>query len=261
MRYKGYALILTAVFLLLSFSFYGCADLGEFDDLEHYHNAIGDIILISDPENSGGKSYSVKDYFYNENSQDEFLVDENGVYKGVDLEEYIYMAIPMNEDVIIDELSLYMFSETKRSVYISCYIVDELPTIIRGMGDSLTEAVEESPGAAEGDETSEPVVIEYDDPDPEESIFNTVVHLTEYEWDSFTVSSFELVKGEPSKTCELLENKIFLIQFRNNSGIDSEEGNSESKVDSVTGEVVEKASFTMTNLMIRAVETVEKEGN
>lgn len=228
--------------------------MGAFEDLAHYYASIGDITLISDPKNSGGDSYSVEEYFYNKNSQDEFLVNEQGEYTGVEAKEYIYMAIPISEDIIMDDISLYMCSDSDCSVYISCYIVDELPNKIRGMGAPISQTVENN-----GEQIEE--TITYDDPIPLNSVFNTVLHLKAGEWDSFTGSRFELTKGVYSKNCELPSGKIFLIQFRNNSGIESLVENTESKIDSLTGVEVKKASFTMTNLMIRAVETVETEGN
>ena len=75
----------------------GCDDLGAYKDTEEYYSSFGDVVLIGGTSKKTNK-YEVDDYFYNKDSRENFLEDEDGSYKGVEYDDYVYMAIPFKND-------------------------------------------------------------------------------------------------------------------------------------------------------------------
>ena len=84
--------------------------------------------------------------------------------------------------------------------------------------------------------------------DPDKKIGETAVHLKNGKWNSFAFDVF--LKNEESQKIIQIENgQYILLQFRNNS-VDE---NKQAYVDPDTGLELPKARFTMTNLLIRAM--------
>lgn len=229
----------------------GCDDLGAYEDVAEYYSSFGDITLI-DAETRGRNEYSVEEYFYNKESREDFLVDgDSGAYKGVPIKDYVYMAIPINRDMVINSIALFMKGYMDQNVYLSVFITSAIPSKWKGVGDPDKEIVVEDGVEVEKE-------IEYDDPDPTSCVADSVVRLEGTEWNSFLVDIFA-VNGGNTKSIKVSAGQYILIQFRNNSGnriLDEESG---KLVYEKTGLVLNSADFTMTNLLVRALDE-ESEG-
>lgn len=237
------------VALLLSVCLCGCDDLGVYEDPQQYYDSFGSICLIGgerEDDEYPRAEYSVEEYFYNTASREDFLEDDSGVYSGVPEKEYIYMAIPLRADLCLDSIALYLRSSQDVVIYVSAFLVDEIPEKIRGIGDPAFEVGEE-----DGVEVEEPIV--YDDPPRQECLADTTVLLEAGKWGSFLMDSF-LINGSYSQTVSAESGQYVLLLFRNNSDAVLSVGEAGERLDAVTGNVLEGCTMTMTNLLMRAID-------
>lgn len=236
-----FALCMTAI---LAIAVCGCDDLGEYEDTDAYYSSFGNIILVS-AESGDDEDFSVKEYFYNEESREDFLEGEDGAYGGVPHCDYVYMAIPFENNIDMDSLALFMQSETDVSVYINVFVIS----------DAEWEAILEKDSGSEGAEgEGEQKEYVYDAPSPNTRVGETVVHLKSGKWGSFVLDSFK-VSGDIQKSININDGQYVLIQIRNNCGDLVFDDEQQAYVDRVTGLELEKAEkITMTNLLIRALE-------
>lgn len=220
----------------------GCDDLGAYSDVDEYYSSFGDIVLVKGTSREES-SHSVKKSFYNEESRDNFLNGEYDEYKLVDCSDYVYMAIPVGEDVEMemDTLALYMQSQSGADVYINVFITNQIPSNWKGIADI---------GHEQGEDGSE---ISYDDPNPQTRVGEIVIHLEEGKWDSFVLDQFQ-IDGTAQNSIQIKDGQFILLQFRNNSGVREFDEGKQAYVDPQTGLVLQKAEFTMTNLLVRALE-------
>ena len=70
-------LVTIGVTAIFAFMLVGCFDLGIFEDEQTYYSVFGDVILVYQNPNVAekdieNKDYSVKDYFYNKNTGENF---------------------------------------------------------------------------------------------------------------------------------------------------------------------------------------------
>ena len=238
------SLIVLCITVTVAVTVCGCDDLGVYADTAEYYDSFGQIVLVNSNAPKGNSTpYSVSECFYNEDSRENFL--ENRQEDLVPSLAYVYMAIPIKSDMEMDDLALYMRGEKNQSVYLNVYITDKIPSNWRAIGDPETQTLEKDGQVVEEK-------IKYDDPDPDTSIADAVVHLKASVWSSFLIESFEVNKAV-SSTLAVEDGQYLLIQFRNNSGVplDSEEDEAVTVVES-EGEI-EPAYFTMTNLLVRAM--------
>ena len=252
---KVAACVAICITAILGIAVCGCDDLGSYENAETYCASFGDVIFLGGAAGSG-KTYSVTEYFYNDSSREDFLTDENGVYKGVEHSDYVYVAIPFNETIEMDTLAMYMQAKSSTTVYINVYLTDKIPTNWKteadvGAGteevpDGEGEGGEGSEGEGEGSEPS------YDDPDPQTRVGEIALHLNEGAWGSFSLDSFDL-KGKVETSMRVRNGQYILLQIRNNSGVRVFDEEKQLYVDAQTGLVLEKAEITMTNLLIRAL--------
>ena len=224
----------------------GCDDLGVYENTDEYYSAFGDddgkIFLI---DSEGINGYSVKDDFYNEESRENFLTDENGVYHGAVHSDYLYLAIPFRADIDMDSLALFMHSESDVSVYVNVFAVES--TVWDAIVENLTKVPEEGePDGGTGENTEEETV----HPAYDERIGEAAIHLKNGKWSSFVLDSF-YVNGEVQKSIEINNGQYILLQIINNVGVNEESG---IYVDSGAGLELQKAELTMTNLLIRALD-------
>ena len=232
----------------------GCDDLGVYGDTTEYYSAFDDIVLIGGTSREED-SYSVEDYFYNEDSRENFLSGEGGTYEGVEHSDYVYMAIPFESDIEMDSLALYIQSENDVSVYINFFVTEEIPSEWKSLADLASENGESEEGSTEnesGEETEEEKKV-YDDPDPQTRIGETTVHLKAGNWNSFVLDQFE-IDGETQKSVDIKDGQYLLLQIRNNSGVRVWNETKQAFVDPQTDLELQKAEITMTNLLIRALE-------
>lgn len=261
------ALCISAV---LATALCGCDDLGEYEDAEQYYGSFESVYLLSDDDVDGEK-FSVAEYFYNDDSRENFLTDEEGNYDGVDHNDYVYMAIPFENDIVVDTLALYLHSNDDVTVYINVYVTDKIPTAWKPLsdnkipdepalpGDSDEPVVTEESGEVAGSEevgagsSGSSEEKEYDDPDPASKIGAVTVSLKKEVWNSFLLDYF-LVSGATETSIQINEGQYILFQFRNNSGVRDFDTEEKVFIDPDTGLDLPRAEITMTNLLIRALE-------
>ena len=235
----------------------GCDDLGAFEDTEEYYASFGDIVLLNEDSKEG---YDVEEYFYNKESRNNFLKGDDGVYKGVDFDRYVYMAVPFEKNINMDSFALYLQAKDEVTVYINVYVTDKIPSNWKTIEDNVTET--ETKTETETDvetdvetdldtetETENTEVV-YDDPDPDKRVGELTVHLKSGKWNSFILDTFR-VDGEVQKSIEINKGQYVLLQIINNSGA---RVFSEEKQDYVDGSELDGAELTMTNLLIRALD-------
>lgn len=240
----------------------GCEDLGAYEDVNEYYSSFGNVTLIKGDKSDS--DYSISDYFYNEGSREDFLEDKDGAYSGVPISDYVYMAIPVETGMQMDTLALYMYSDLTQTIQMSMFIVDKLPEnpkclddiVLDENGDPVLDENGNLVGKTEQETDDEGNPIEevvFDDPDPATRIADFGIRLNGGKWDSFLVDKFS-VGGKSNSSVWVDEGQYILIQFRNNSGIRIYDGDTQSIIDEIIGVPLERAEFTMTNLLVRALE-------
>ena len=246
---KFFSRLAICVTAILVIALCGCDDLGAYADVKDYFDSFDDIVLI-DGVTKGTETYSVSEYFYNEESRENFLVGEDGVYNGLPHANYVYVAIPFANDIDMDSLALYMQSQNDVTVYISVFVTDKIPSKWQAIADSTTNAEDsESDSDSSSDEEEGPT---YDDPDPTTRVGEVSVHLQKGKWSSFLIDYFK-VNGSTRKSIEINEGQYILLQIRNNSGVRVFDEEKQTFVDQMTGLELQKAEITMTNLLVRAL--------
>ena len=249
---KIIAFVAICITAILAIALCGCEDLGAYSSTEDYYASFGDVILIGgNAEN--GKKYSVEDYFYNEESRQDFLTGEDGAYKGIEQSDYVYVAIPLNRDLKMDSLAMYLQAQDDVTLYINVYVTDKTPTNWK----KLDEAGAENGASVERFEDTlndtEGGAQDYDDPDPQTRVGDITLYLKDGKWNSFTLDNFK-VDGLFEKSIQLKSGQYILLQIRNNSGVRDFDEKTGLYIDAQTGLALEKAEITMTNLLIRAIE-------
>ena len=259
------AFLAACITAILWIALCGCEDLGAYESTEDYYASFGEVVFLGGTAKDG-KSYSVKDYFYNEKSREDFLTDENGVYSGVEHSDYVYVAIPLNKDIKMDSLAMYLQAKEDVTLYVNVYITDTIPKnwkkteeidaggeeSAKGSDEafeysSVESLAESTEGEAGEDEKT------YDDPDPQTRVGEVAVYLKGGVWNSFTLNSFN-VSGTLEKSIHLKSGQYILLQIRNNSGVREPLGETGVYVDPQSGIALEKAEITITNLLIRALD-------
>ena len=249
----------------------GCDDLGVYDSTEEYYSSFGDIVLVS-ASSADVKECPVEDYFYNEESRENFLVDENGEYHGVDYSDYVYMAIPFDSTITMDSLALYLRSGSDVALCIDVYAADKDDWEI--ILDKFIKSEESEDGSDEGsdgitDEESDDMPVEgaeavsdgesETNTEEKEYVFEDLVtkigevslYLKKDKWDSFVLDIFDDVDGAQN-SIEINSDQCVLLRFRNNlRGLD---GDKQESADQQTALELQPAEITMTNLLIRALD-------
>ena len=261
-KHKIKACFAFCIMAILVIAMCGCDDLGAYESTDEYYASFGDIVFLGGAAKDGIE-YPVEDYFYNEDSREDFLTGDDGEYSGVPHSDYVYVAIPVQTDLKMDSLAMYLQAKSNVALYINFYVVDKLPKNWKTIDDAVGgEAV--SPASAEAYEyklneaTAMPLADEgeaetFDDPKPETRIGEINVYLKEGEWNSFTLDNFR-VNGLFEKTIQIKKNQYILLQIRNNSGVREFDAQTGLFVDPQSGFPLDKAEITMTNLLLRAVE-------
>lgn len=211
----------------------GCDDLGDFEDTNEYYDSFGSIALISGAKWEE-KEFSVDEYFYNEDSRENFLEGK----ERVPYSDYAYMAIPFNSDIDMDTLALYLQSQNDVTVYINAYVIN------KSEWDSIRD-IDDDSEESEGDSENNGNV--YDNHDTK--IGEVSVHLKNGKWSSFALDVFRTNAGS-QKSIQIKSGQYVLLQFKNNCVVGSEQAD----VDPDTALELPKAEITMTNLLIRALE-------
>ena len=270
---KIVACVAICITAILGIAVCGCDDLGAYEDTKEYYDSFGDIVFLGGAAGNGIE-YSVEEFFYNEKSREDFLVNENGEYVGVEQSDYVYVAIPFNKDIQMDSLAMYMQAKNDVVVYINAYVIDiddipenwkkiEESVTVTDESDSVSEETFENKSEETADESTDKDTDgqEYDDPDPETRIGEITLHLKGGKWSSFTLDSFK-INDKFEQSIHVEDGQCILLQIRNNSGV--RELKNGLYVDPQTGLELDRAEITLTNLLVRALEiennTESKEG-
>jgi hypothetical protein len=242
-------LVSIGVAAVLAATAVGCFDLGEFSDEEAYYDAFGDVQLVYQNPSATKKDvesedYSIKDYFYNKNTGEDFTYgdpkdEEPDEGKDIPQLPYVYMAIPVEQDMKVESLALYFNALGTCALDISFYVVDELPdggdfTNVRIFGEPEYRQVFDDDGNPLY-ENNEPVYekIKYSDPDDSLLVGKTNTHLKEGGWVACVMENWS--SGD---VVEIKESQYLLLRFVNNCAADT---------DTIS------VAFRVTNLLIRTV--------
>ena len=215
------AFIVLCITAILAVAVCGCEDLGAYENTQEYYASFGEVVLISGAK--GEKTYClVEESLYNQESRKNFMAGEDNAEYRIAYSDYVYMAIPVQSNINMDTLSLFLQSQNDVTVYINAFVTD-------ADGWQVIEEKERIP-----EESKDEIV--YDDLASQESIGEITVHLKNGKWSSFTLDTFTV--GEQTQKSIQIENKQYIVlQIKNNSGPE-----------------LPKAEITMTNLLIRALD-------
>lgn len=227
-----FALVLVT-FTMLFFS--GCCDLGDFQDIQAYYDSFGDVRLMNQDGDENAKDYSVKDYFYNSKSINDFAGDI------VSKDKYIYFILPVQKGFNLAEFSMYLQSEENGTLYFSLFISDSIPENIRKYDDPKFKEKKDDDDKVIYDSEGNPVMeeIEYGDLLEEDSIYQGSIFLSSQKWNSFTAKLITKQSTEINKY-HVKSGEYIIVRFENNSGLGKDKEYS-------------SLSFSMTNLLIRAL--------
>lgn len=202
-------IIKTSILSTILISLCGCFELGEYESDEEYFECFPNVELID--LNKDKQTYSVEEYFYTEEGVNDFKCD-------IDAKEYLYLAVQVKKDLLIDEVNLSFCCPIDCALNVSVFIVDTLPSKIRGYDDPANDE-EENP-------------IEYDD--PTEVFASKYVYLSAGEW-----NSTYLINQSRNDLISVNKDQYILLRFENNTWLAKENGEP-------------SVAFKTTNLLIRA---------
>lgn len=246
------AFIAICITAILWIALCSCDDLGAYEDTDEYYASFGDIVLINGTTREDD-DYSVEDYFYNKESREDFLEGDDGAYSGIEYADYVYMAIPIENELEIDSVALFLRSKEDVTVYMNVYVTDKIPSEWKSVADLMEEIEsEKNESETEGEDEGETEPKVYDDPDPETRIGEITVFIKGGQWDSFIMDFFN-VNDKREHSIKLVDGQYLLFQIRNNSGVRVLDENEQHYVDPQTGRELQEAEITMTNLLIRAL--------
>lgn len=197
-----------SIIILASLSLCGCFELGDFESDEEYFECFPSVELID--KNKSSDNYSVKDYFYTEEGINDYI-------SNIPYAQYLYLAVQVNKDLLLDELLLSFCSQEDCKLEISVFISENIPSNIRGYDDPLY------------DENNEK--INYDD--PIEALDTKILYLNANKW-----TSSYLIDRSRNNYLSISEGKYIILRFENNSFVGKEKN-------------LTLSTFTTTNLLIR----------
>ena len=207
--------------LLSSCSF----DLGTFekdDDYESYYEAFGDVKALYD---GGDESYDIEDSLFNDKTVDSFTWDDDD--DEVISKQYLYLILPIETDLQIESLALFLKADIKTTVEVSAfyYAPDALvPEKIKYLS---------SPDEEEGGE-----LIYYDDPKKEDASSSTSFEVEKDVWTDFGLANFKQY-GFDDGYLHTAEDGLLYIRIENNSGFNRD--------------TMQAVSYSFINLLVRAV--------
>ena len=244
-------LISIGVVAIMAVTLVGCFDLGDFSDDATYYATFGDVRLVYQNPNATEKDietkdYSIEDYFYNKNTGENFVYgnpkdEESDEGKDIPQLPYVYMAIPVKQDLSVDSMALYFNALQTCSLEIFFYVVDELPnggdfTNVRLLGEPEYQQKLDENGHPMTDENNQPILdkIEYSDPDESLMVACTTTRVKNGEWVSLVMDNWN-----NGNIAQINAGQYLLLRFVNNGGANA--GGNPS------------VAFRVTNLLIRAV--------
>jgi hypothetical protein len=185
-------------------------------------------------------------------------VGADGEYKGIEHADYVYLAIPFQKEVDMDSLALYVQSKSNVTVYINVFVTDKIPSNWKSIADNESNSGGTGKGTDANPNANETETKVYDDPSPEARVAELTVHLQAGKWSSFVVDVFK-IGGQIQKSIQIDDDQYVLLQIRNNSGVRIFDKSKGLYVDEQTGLELQKAEITMTNLLVRSLDTTKGE--
>ena len=227
-----------SVAAILAVTLAGCFDLGDFSDESAYYATFGDVIMVYAVEKDVEcEDYSVKDYFYNKNTGENFAYgdpkdEETDTGKDIPQLSYVYMAIPVQQDLHMRSFALYFNALQTCALDVFFYVVDDLPgggdfENIRLLGDPEYQQKLDNNGETIYEK------IEYSDPSDTFMVAKATMQVKTEEWDSLIVDNWS-----DENAVEIKSGQYLLLRFVNNSGASTGEN--------------PPVEFRVTNLLIRA---------
>lgn len=221
--------------LLSALCLSGCAvNLGAFeksDGYESYYDSLGDVTGLYD---GGSHEYSVKYSLFNKLTVEKFSWEKDS-YK-VESEQYLYLIIPFEKNLTIEDIVLYAYSPETITITVSAFYfsdASETPQKIKYLSSPETEPEYDEDGNYIGEKE-----IEYDDELVGQAIMQGDVTLPREEWKSFVMVNFQQ-PGYDDKYLHTGQDSLLYIRIENNSGWNV------GKMTPVT--------FSFINLMMRAI--------
>ena len=242
-------LLSIGIAVLFSAMLVGCFDLGDFSDESVYYSTFGDIGLVYQNPEATEKdierdNYDIEDYFYNKNTVDDFVYgnpedEESDEGKDIPQLSYVYMVIPVEENLTVESVALYFNADKTCSLEVVFYVVDSLPndgdfTNIQLLGEPEYQQKLDENGKPMTDENNQPIYerVNYADPAEESIVGRAMVNVKNGEWIPIIMENWN--SGD---RIMIKESQYLLLRFVNNSGIQTE-GNT-------------SVAFRPTNLLIR----------
>ena len=222
--------------LMLTISLTACgADMGEFnsedEDYSKFYDSFKDIEGLYD---GGSHSYDIEDSLFNSYTVNNLGWEDED--DAVEYEEYVYIVIPFDADVVVDSFALYFKSEENVSVTISAYYFENetmKPNKIKYRSSPDTEIITV---IEDGQEVQKEVEIVYDDPDWNVRVADTTFQIPA-DWGSIMMEYF-FQPGFYDGDLHAVKDSYLYLRIENNSGHHREMNNFE---------------FTFINFIVRAV--------
>lgn len=208
--------------------------LGVFDSQDGYkklYDSFGDIKGLYD---GGSHSYDFEDSLLNKKTINEFKWEDDD--DKVKKEEYVYLILPVEEELNIGCIVLFFNSTTSQNLEFSTFYFaskDEAPKKIKYLSSPDTEPEYDDDGNYIGEKE-----IEYDDPPRDVSLVNGSLSLSRDSWNSYTYGGFKQV-GFDDGLLHVKKDGLIYIRIENNSGFNRD--------------TMQPVNFTFINLMVRAV--------
>ena len=224
--------------LLPAFLLTGCFDLGTLNDpddsdgFSNYYKAFEDVkALTYDPDNPYKEwSYDLEESLVNDATVNSFSTPEGN--KEVSKEEYLYIIVEPKQEMNVQQVMLYCYSEAACSLNFSVFYVES-------SSDAYEKPRFKDSPVYEDDDPEKP--IEYDDPDLEEtealSVYNGSLALPSNSWNGIMMEDFRQ-QEHSDKLIHMASHSLLYIRINNNSGY---------------YENLQRATFSFIDLIIRAV--------
>ncbi len=250
----------------------GCQDLG-YDDYADYvpgesHKSSGEQYTQAYYESygtvtayysDGKQNFEIENSLYNRRTVRNMAWDEDEGDKPVPVYPYVYLALPINRNMNISEVAMYVKTEKfegytsfdhtgepeefndmdEWSSTVNFFLLpnkDAMPKKIKYFGFPDQEEIEIEDGF--GHKHTEMQDIEYDDPKSGDAVGSVRLKYVKDKWSSFRITKWNYGVGT-ARSIAVSEGNILLLRFENNTGYNRG--------------VATKSYFNFINLMIRVV--------
>ncbi|MCR5113312.1 MAG: hypothetical protein K6A63_05180 [Acholeplasmatales bacterium] len=103
----------------------GCYDLGSFEDLDDYYDSFSDATFYN--KTFGSSSYSIEDYLYNEETQNDYNKEDNDI-TFMSSGYYSYLTLKCERDMTIRSVAFFVKASSSDTLYYEIYHVTGFDT-------------------------------------------------------------------------------------------------------------------------------------